>query len=370
MPSCRPRGTTASIAALLGSLAWRVGVIDSRDPVAAHARAAQHRVADLMSRVDCKSYRLVLLCAIVAAAGLSACGSDDSGKSEGAGGRAGAADDKLAQILARGTLVEYFEDDYPPQSIKVKGATRLADTKCADNELTAAEVTGYDNEVPKLIAKELDVEACFVEPPWIEVTAGNWGDRWDVAYGSGSINEDRMQRLYMTQPYYAVPNYYFVAKNSKYRHAANLDGKTIGACAGCSHELYLKGDLEIPSIDITLNVNKPKIVTFETEAPGLAAAGKGKIDAFLAAEPVGRARIEEGAPLRQLPEVAFTYYPSGFVDKRSGLSPRRFVDRLDEIIRGFHSDGTLKQLSTKWFGQDYASAAAQFDIDAIGQTVK
>ena len=72
------------------------------------------------------------------------------------------------------------------------------------------------------------------------------GDRWDIAYGSGSINADRMQRLYMTQPYYAVPNYYFVAADSPARHAADLDGKRVGACASCSHEAYLKGELEIP----------------------------------------------------------------------------------------------------------------------------
>jgi polar amino acid transport system substrate-binding protein len=322
--------------------------------------------------VSRKSGRLLLLCAMLAMAAFPGCGSDDSSEPEGASGGAssgGPADDKLAQILARGTLVEYFEDDYPPQSMRVKGATRPADTKCADNQLTAAEVTGYDNEVPKLLAKELGVEACFVEPTWTEVTAGNWGDRWDIAYGSGSINEDRMQRLYMTQPYYAVPNGYFVAKRSDYRHASDLDGKTIGACSGCSHELYLKGELEIPTVDITLDVKNPKIVTFETEAPGLVATSKGKIDAFLAAEPVGGARIAEGAPLRQLPDVAFTYYPSGFVDKSSGLSARRFVDRVNEIIRGLHSDGTLKRLSMKWFGKDYASAAARFDIDAIDQTV-
>ena len=316
---------------------------------------------------------LMLVCGVLAAAAFAGCGSDDSTAPKTAGGGSATADpakDKLAQILARGTLVEYFEDDYPPQSIKVKGATRPADTKCADNQLTAAEVTGYDNEVPKLVAKKLGVEACFVEPTWTEVTAGNWGDRWDIAYGSGSINEDRMQRLYMTQPYYAVPNGYFVAKRSKYRNAADLDGKKIGSCADCSHELYLKGQLKIPSVDITLNVKNPKIVAFETEAPGLAAAAKGKIDAFLAADPVGRARIKEGEALRELPGVAFTYYPSGFVDKSSGVSARSFVDRVNDIIRGFESDGTLTSLSTKWFGRDYASAAAEFDVEAIGQTVK
>jgi ABC-type amino acid transport substrate-binding protein len=314
--------------------------------------------------------RLVLVAAILVAAVAAGCGSDASDEPAGGADNVDPVNDKLAQIKARGTLVEYFEADYPPQSMNVKGASRPAGTKCADNQLTAAEVTGYDNDVPKLIAKKLGVEACFVEPTWTEVTAGNWGDRWDIAYGSGSINEDRMQRLYMTQPYYAVPNGYFVAKRSKYRHAEDLNGKRIGSCADCSHELYLKGELEIPSVQITLNVKDPKIVAFETEAPGLVAAAKGKIDAFLAADPVGQARIKEGEALRELPEVAFTYYPSGFVDKSSGLNVRRFVDRVNEIIRGFQADGTLKRLSMKWFGNDYASAAQEYDIDAIGQKVR
>ena len=47
--------------------------------------------------------------------------------------------------------------------MSVKGATRPAGTKCAANQLTAPEVTGYDNEVPKLIAKKLGVEPCFVD---------------------------------------------------------------------------------------------------------------------------------------------------------------------------------------------------------------
>ena len=30
----------------------------------------------------------------------------------------------------------------------------------------------------------------------------------------------------------------------------------------------------------------------------------------------------------------------------------------------------MKRLSVKWFGKDYASEAANYDIDAVGQTVK
>ncbi len=50
--------------------------------------------------------------------------------------------DKLAQVLARGTLVLSTDLEYPPQSMAVEGATRTPSTKCADTELTAAEVSG------------------------------------------------------------------------------------------------------------------------------------------------------------------------------------------------------------------------------------
>ena len=278
--------------------------------------------------------------------------------------------DKLAQILARGTLVGYHEADYPPQSMDVKGAARPAGTKCAPTQLTGNQVTGYDSDTTKLLARRLGVEACFATPTWTEVTAGNWGDRWDIAYGSGSINEDRMQRLYMTQPYYAVPNYYFVPTGSPARHASDLDGKKIGSCTGCSHEAYLKGELVIPGVPVKLNVRNPQSVGYETEAPGLTATANRKIDAFLAAEPVGQARIKEGLHLRRLPEVAFTYVPSGFVDKSSGLNSKAFVAKVNAIIQAAEKDGTLKRLSLKYFGRDYVAKALAYDINALKQTVR
>ena len=308
----------------------------------------------------------------VALAGSAGCGGDDQAQeAPPATVQAGdPAKDKLAQILARGTLVGYHEADYPPQSMEVKGATRPDETKCAENQLTADEVTGFDNETTKLAAERLGVEACFATPAWTEVTAGNWGDRWDIAYGSGSINRERMERLIMTEPYYAVPNYYFVAADSSARHAADLNGRRIGACASCSHELYLQGALEIPGVDITVNVDDPEVVTYETEAPGLAAAAEGRIAAFLAAEPVGQAQIARGLKLRRLPEVAFTYYPSGFVDKSSGLDSGPFVRKVNEIVRAARRDGTLKRLSRQFFGREYIAAAAAYDIGALDQETK
>ena len=149
--------------------------------------------------------------------------------------------DKLAQVEARGTVVLFTDPAYPPQSFIVKGATRKATTKCAPNQMTANQMTGYDAETGKLVAKGLGVEPCFVTPSWTEVTGGNWGDRWDLAYGSGAIALDRMDVLYMTQPYYSTPTNFFVPTASTAKTPEDLSGKKVGACAGCTMEAYLRG---------------------------------------------------------------------------------------------------------------------------------
>jgi polar amino acid transport system substrate-binding protein len=279
------------------------------------------------------------------------------------------AKDKLASILARGTLVEYFEPDYAPQSMAVEGATRAAGTKCATNQLTAPEVTGFDNEITKLIAAQLNVEACFVSPTWTEVTAGNWSDRMDIAYGSGAINATRMEHLWMTQPYYYIPQRFLVRDDAAFQTPSDLDGKTIGTCTSCTVESYLQGTLDIPGVKLVQKVKDPKLAGFETEAPGIDALVDGKVDAFLTAEPVAAAAIAAGKPLRMLDEPAFSMYPSGFVDKGSALDEKAFFDRINTIVASLHADGELKALSQKFFGKDYTTEAGKFDLSQLHQDV-
>jgi polar amino acid transport system substrate-binding protein len=277
--------------------------------------------------------------------------------------------DKLAQIHARGTLILFTDPAYPPQSFEVKGAKRQATTKCAANQLTAAEVAGYDADTGKLVANALGVEPCFVTPSWTEVTAGNWGDRWDLAYGSGAIEFSRMESLYMTQPYYSTPANFFVPASSKAGAPSDLSGKRVGACAGCTMEKYLRGTLELPGPKLEQLVEDPRIVTFDTEPPGLAATAKGKLAGFLCSEPVGAEAIAKGAALRMLRRPAYYSNKTGYVDKKSGLDVGPFVRRVNEIVAGLHADGTLSRLSTKYFGKDYATTAAEFDLSTIEQTV-
>jgi polar amino acid transport system substrate-binding protein len=302
----------------------------------------------------------------------SACGGDDSGDQPAGATAAEAGDpatDKLGQVLARGTLVLSTDLKYPPQSFAVKHAKRAPATACPANQLTAPEVAGYDADTGKLVAKALGVEPCFVTPSWTEITAGNWSDRWDIAYGSGAITADRMTRLWMTAPYRAEAQRFYVRKDSPSRRPSDLDGKRIGVCASCSIEAYLKGELELPGIRLTRKVEGPKIVAYDVDAPGLKDLGRGKLDGYACNENVGKQAIEDGVPIRALDEPAFDEYLTGFVDKSSGLDVGPFIVRINEIIRKLHADGQLRRLSVKYFGRDYAARAAKLDLDSIGQRV-
>lgn len=275
--------------------------------------------------------------------------------------------DKLAQVLARGTLILSTDLAYPPQSFSVDGAERASPTKCAANELTGPEVGGYDAETGKLVAAGLGVEPCFVTPPWDLIKEGGWGDRWDLAFASGALTAERMQRLYMTQPYYSTPHNFFVRMDSPVQDARELAAKQIGVCSGCTHELYLRGTLVLPGTDLEYVVNDPVIVTFASEPPALEALAAGDLDAVLAGEPVGTERIEAGLALRMLPTPAYHTQKSGYADRGSSLDAIAFLERVNEIIRALHADGSLRARSITHFGVDYATAAGAFNLAALDQ---
>src|SRR3954453_13459162 len=135
-------------------------------------------------------------------------------------------------------------------------------------------------------------------------------------------------------------------------------------------EKYLGGTLNLPGSRIDKGlVKSPQIVTYDTEVPGLAATAKGKLAPFLCSEPVGDGAIKDGATLRRLPTPAYYSYKTGYVDKKSGLDVGPFVNRVDQIMAKLHADGTMKRLSIKYFGQDFATQAAGFDLSKIGQHV-
>jgi polar amino acid transport system substrate-binding protein len=281
------------------------------------------------------------------------------------------ATDLLTRIMARGTLVIATDPEYPPQSKLQMGAIRATNTNCAPTEQTANEFEGFDIDTAKEIARRLGVEPCFVTPPWTQITAGNWGDRWDISVGSMTPTKERLEMLYFTQPYYATPAALFVHEsNTTFSKPSDLSGRRVGACTGCTYDFYLQRTLVFPGSEIDFVIKDAAIIGYGYDLPALQALALGdgvEVDAVLTAQPTGQKAIEDGLPLKQLGEPVFFEYMAAAVDKKMSQDPVAFVQRVSEVIQQMHGDGTLVRLSKKHYRQDFTTAVSAFDLGALDQ---
>ena len=281
------------------------------------------------------------------------------------------ANDKLGEITARGTLLISTDPAYPPQSQLVENAQRSANTKCASDQRTAAELSGFDIDVAVEIAKRLGVEPCFTTPDWTLIVAGNWADRWDISVGSMTITPERMEKLYFTQPYYTTPAAFFVHKdNTTFTQPSDLSGKKIGACTGCTYDFFIAGTLQIPGETMNYVVKDAAFTGYETDLNALQdlALGDGvRLDAVLTAQPTGAGAIADGLPLKQLGEPVFFEYLAAAVDKAASKDPKSFVEKVTEVIKAMHNDGTLLKLSQQYYNLDLTTSAGKFDLSQLKQ---
>ena len=279
--------------------------------------------------------------------------------------------DKLAEILARGTLIIATDGDYAPQSRLIPDTLPAEGTKCSPVQYTADQMDGFDVVVAIEIARRLGVEPCFVTPPWSQLVAGNWGDNWDVHVGSVAITFDRMKSLYFSQPYYATPTVILVHKdNTRFMTPEDLSGKRIGVCVGCTFEAYLKGMLQLPGEPVTYRIQNAEIIGYENEDPAIEdlSAGDGaELDAVITLLPIANQAVQSGNPVKMMKEPLWFAFASVTFDRFSVRDQARFMDAVSKIIQDLHADGSLRMWSMEYQGIDLTREAAQFDIASLHQ---
>lgn len=247
----------------------------------------------------------------------------------------------LDRVTSSGILRLSSDAQYPPQSFL--------------NENN--EMDGFDVEVAREIANRLGAELDIVTPAWEIITAGNWGGRWDVSVGSMTPTKARAEVLDFPAVYYYVPASFVVHTDSVAQDVADLEGKRIGVCGGCTYEAYLNKNLVIDAEGVPpfdYQVGTGEIRTYETDVNVFddLRLGDGKrLDAGLSALPTIIEAAENGYPIKPLGKPVFYEPLAVAVDK----GDPEFSARIAEIVSAMHADGTLSRLSRKWYGVDYST---------------
>lgn len=290
---------------------------------------------------------LVLAASLV----LAACG----------GGGATQADNLLDAIKQRGYIVVSTDPNYEPQSFLNTEGTRPSDTQCPADNLTTAEMQGFDVDVAKAIGDHLGVETCFATPSWDAITAGSWADKWDVSVGSMTITTARQQILDFSVPYYYTPAVIAVRADSGITDIAGLEGQALCAGAATTYEQWLNHDMEglgLPESSIYAQAPNVTVVPLDTdqECAQAIAAGREDFVGYVTSETVVDANIAAGFPVVKLGSPVYSEDLAAAFDKSSSVPTDTLRAEVDNLFNAMHGDGRLSQLSTQWFGVDLTKA--------------
>jgi polar amino acid transport system substrate-binding protein len=244
----------------------------------------------------------------------------------------------LDVVTKAGTIRVSTDPQYPPQSeLKPDGTFQ-----------------GFDIDVATEIAKRMGLAIQFETPSWDTITAGGWGGRWDMSVGSMTITSPREEVLDFSPPYYYTPAQMAASAASGISTLDGLAGKTICVGEATTYLDWLSGTLdfgtESPQTAPPAGATATTLSTDRLCAEAWQ-AGRTEFQGWLSSSTTVDAAISEGLPLVKVGDPVFSEPLAAAVDK-SGPDPTDFMAKVDEVVTAMHADGTLTQLSEKWFGMD------------------
>ena len=280
-----------------------------------------------------KRRTFISLMSVMAAAGvltLAGC-SSNSGSSAAASGAASSAAstgaaDQLAAIQTNGKLVVALEGAWQPWSYHDESDT----------------LVGYDVEVSRAIAEKLGVEPEYVESDWDSLFAGLDAGRFDIVCNGVEVTGERAKTYDFTTPYGYIHTALAVRKdNEDIKSFEDLKGKTTAnSLASTYMELAESYGATVQGID-----------TLEETIQLLTA---GRIDATLNADVsfYDYLNVHPDADFKLVAQTEDASHVAIPIVKSEDSS---FLDALNSAIDELRADGTLKELSEKYFGQDISS---------------
>lgn len=276
----------------------------------------------------------VLLTTTLLVATMSGCGSSDSAKNEGASADTqtanteGAADseqkDLLAQIQEKGQITIAMEGTWAPW------------TYHDEND----ELVGFDVEVGKAIAEKLGVEPNFVEGEWDGLLAGLESGRYDIMVNGVEITEERQEKYDFSEPYAYIRTALIVAAdNEEIARFEDLAGKTtantITSTYAALAESYGATNTGVDDLNQTIEL--------------LLA---GRIDATLNAEVTFYDYMDQhpDSPLKIADLTEEASYVA--IPMPKGENADSLREAINTAIVELREDGTLSEISIKYFGSD------------------
>lgn len=235
-------------------------------------------------------------------------------------------DDLLSAIKERGYITVAMEGTWAPWTYHDED----------DN------LVGFDVEAAKAVADELGVDVQYQEGEWDGLLAGVQSGRYDIMVNGVGYTEERAQAYTFSDPYcYNKTALIVRGDNEDIKSLEDLNGKTTCNSANSTYQLiaeeYGANVLDVETLDGTLE---------------MVLAGTDRADATLNAE-ASFLDYMNAHPDANLKIV--DYYPESekvCIIMPKGDSSDSLKEAINSAIEKLRADGTLSELSNKYFGGD------------------
>ncbi|WP_062463874.1 transporter substrate-binding domain-containing protein [Demequina soli] len=270
------------------------------------------------------------LTAAATAMALTACSADggDTEASSAASTAASAVDTSLTDVQEAGVLVVGTEGTYRPFTFHDEGS---------------GDLTGYDVDVITAVADKLGVDVQFEETAWDAIFAGLEAGRFDVIANQVGISPERQEKYTFSTPYtYSTGVVVVKAGNDDIHSYEDLAGKTA------AQSLTSNYGEEAKAAGATIEA-------VDGWAQSIALVEQGRVDATINdkltfldyVNSTGSDAVKVAAEGADVAESALAF--RGGSDALAAAAS----DALAELA----ADGTLAELSQKYFGADVSVAS-------------
>ncbi|PIU68253.1 basic amino acid ABC transporter substrate-binding protein [candidate division WWE3 bacterium CG06_land_8_20_14_3_00_42_16] len=228
-------------------------------------------------------------------------------------------DPTLLRIKEAGKITVGAEATYPPmESIDEKG-----------------EMIGFDMDLAKEIAADLDVSVEFVNIPWDDIFTSLVEGKVDMLISSVTILPERTKDMAFSDPYFNAGQVIIVTEdNQDIKGPGDLQGKKVGLQKGTTSEFEILNYLDEDSI-----------VDYDNYAPAPDDLKAGKIDAIIIDYPAGLGILKNHTGVKLVGNPFTQEFYGVAVQKTDQV----LLTEINKTIRDLKQSGQFKELEQKWF---------------------
>ncbi len=233
-------------------------------------------------------------------------------------------DDSLQKVLDAKQLILGLDANYPPMGFTDE----------------SGELVGFDIDVAQEVCRRLGINLVKQPIEWDAKEEELNSGKIDCIWNGMSVTPERAESMTLSQPYLKNTLIIVVAENSNAKELRDLKGCSIGVQAGSAVVDALMESSIYPDVSV---------VEYEDNTTLMGDLGAGKVDAILIDSIAAYYFIFNG-------EERYYVLSDSISEEEIAIGFRKgdysLCDKIQEIVSDMKEDGSLGDISKKWFQTD------------------